>query len=279
MRKLWRGHWQRKLSALFLLVFFAVYFVFPVYWIAASSLKAEAQMFAFPPAWLFKPTVVHYREFLIEAGNLCSLKNSLIVALLNTFLSMLLGMTAAYSLSRFRFRGRGLFQGFALFLRMIPPIAIALPLFLLVRKAGLYDTHLALTLGTMVFTLPFSIWMMKGFFDGLPREIEESALIDGCTYLGVIVRVVVPLSVTSMLVTSVFCWFYTWNEFLYPLVLTESKAKTVTVIINEFLLPTGEIRWGQMFASGTTVMFPAIAFGLLVRRYFIRGITLGSVRE
>lgn len=262
-----------------MLIFFAVYFVFPVYWIAASSFKAEAQMFAIPPAWLFKPTVVHYGEFLAVIDNLYSLRNSLIVALLNTFLSMLLGTLAAYSLSRFRFRGWGLFQGFALFLRMIPPIAIALPLFLLVRKVGLYDTHLALALGTMMFTLPFSIWMMKGFFDGLPREIEESALIDGCSYLGVIVRIVAPLSVTSILVTSVFCWFYTWNEFLYPLVLAESNAKTVTVVISEFLLPSGEIRWGQMFASGTIVMFPAIAFGLLVRRYFIQGITLGSVRE
>lgn len=269
----------RAWFSLLILSLCAAYFIFPVYWIVISSFKTEAQMFATPPKWLFIPTAIHYRDFLLDSGNLRSLRNSVIVSFLNTSLSILLGTTTAYALSRFKLRGRGLLQGFILLLRMIPPISIALPLFLLVRRVGLYDTHLAVALGTMVFTFPFAVWMIKGFFEGLPREIEESALVDGCTRFKALITIVIPLSITGIVVTSIFCWFYTWNEFLLPLVLAESRAKTVTVIISEFILPTGEIRWGQMFASGTTVMLPVIAFSLIVRRYFIRGITLGSLKE
>ena len=206
-----------KVFSLLLLIFFSVFFLFPIYWIITSSLKTESQMFTPSYRWLFKPVATHYVEFFQDPNNLNPLRSSLIVSVFNTLLSITLGITAAYSLSRFSFKGKGLFGMLVLVLRMIPPVSIALPLFLVARRLGLYDTHLILILSTMIFTLPFTVWMMKGFFDSLPREIEESALIDGCSRLGVLLRIVIPLSMTGIAVTSVFCWFYVGMNFFIHL--------------------------------------------------------------
>ncbi len=259
------------------MIIILIFFSFPIYWIVASSLKHRADMFRIPPEWIFSPIITHYAEVFTNPEIQRAILNSLIIAVGNTALTLFLAIFTAYSLARFDFKMKNIISLSFLSLRMLPPIAMVVPLFLLSRNIGLYDTHIAVILATNIFTLPYAIWILKGFFESLPRELEESALIDGCSRVQAIYKIVIPLSLPGILVAGIFSFIFAWNQFQYPLILTDRFAQPMPVVIASFLLPTGHIYWGQMFATATTLAFPTIIFGLLVRKYFVTGITLGAI--
>jgi multiple sugar transport system permease protein len=187
-----------------------------------------------------------------------------------------LGALASYSLSRFKTGGEN-FSFWILSTRMFPPVAAALPLFLIFKQFKLLDTHLALIIANTIFNLPFVIWLLKGFFDELPAELEEAALIDGCSPWGAFVRVAMPLITPGLVATSLFSFIFAWNEFMFALLLTRRTVRTLTIIVPS-LVGGHEILWGEIAAIGTVAIIPGIALSLLLQRYLVRGLTLGAVK-
>jgi multiple sugar transport system permease protein len=264
-----------------LLVIAALAALLPIYWMLTISLKTEVEQFAVPPIWFFfKPTWRHYYEtfFIRPFGRY--LLTSATVALVSTALALLVGTLAAYSLARLKLPGK-LDERLSFWIistRMFPPIVTIVPLFLLMRDLRLLNTIPALVIVYTGFNLPFVVWMMRGFFEELPRDLEEAAMVDGDSRLGALRRVVLPLVAPGLAATAIFCLIICWNEFLFALILTQTDA-TIT-------LPVGiagrvtqyEIKWGAMSAAGVVAMIPILAFAMAVQRYLVRGLSLGAVK-
>ena len=272
---------EGRLLAHALAVFAALAALLPVYWMTTISLKSEVDQFSVPPRWLvFEPTLAHYRDAFVERSFGQYLVTSAVVAVLSTACALILGTLAAYALARFRLPRR-LNTRVALWIlstRMFPPIVTAVPLFLLMSDLQLLDTVASLVIVYTAFNLPFVVWMMRGFFQEIPRELEEAARVDGDTRLGALRRVILPLVAPGLAATSVFCLIISWNEFLFALTLTQTD--------NAMTLPVGiagrvtqyEIEWGVMSAAGVVAMIPILVFALAVQRYLVRGLSLGAVK-
>ena len=264
-----------------LLAGFCLFFLFPLYWVAVTALKTQADMFAMPPVyWPERITWEHFRAILFETPLGGMAWNSVVVATGSTALSLLAGTLGAYSLSRFRLPWRLNYHlsFWILSTRMFPPIVTIVPLFLILRSVDLLDTRLALVLAYSVFNLPFVVWMMKGFFDELPKELEESAMIDGDTPFGAFRRIILPLVRPGLAATAVFCLIVSWNEFLFALVLTQTDAALTLPVGIASQVTQYEIRWGAMSAAGVLAMVPLFVFALLVQHHMVRGLSYGAVK-
>jgi multiple sugar transport system permease protein len=204
--------------------------------------------------------------------------NTLIVASATTFFAITFGSLAAYAITRFRFPGTNAIPLFFLVMRMVPRIVIVLPYFVIMRQLGLLDSLTGLVLSYTSFALPFALWMMIGFFQDIPVDMEEAAMIDGCDRLAVLLRVTLPLAAPGLAATSVFAFLLGWNEFLFSLILTSSESsRTLPVVVSGFVTDRG-IMWGEMSAAGTLIALPVIAFALMVQKYIVRGLTMGAVK-
>ncbi len=264
-----------------LLVMAVIAAVAPVYWMVTISLKNEVDQFATPPRWFaFSPTLDHYRDAFLTRSFGHYLITSAMVAGLSTVCAVVIGTLAAYGLSRFRLRA-GLDRRLSIWIlstRMFPPIVSAVPLFLMMRDLRLLNTVAALVIVYTAFNLPFVVWMMRGFFQELPRELEEAAMIDGDSRLGALVRVILPLVTPGLAATAVFCLIMSWNEFLLALVLTQTDAAMTLPVGIAGRVTQYEIKWGVMSAAGVVAMLPILVFALAVQRYLVRGLSLGSVK-
>ena len=250
--------------------------LFPVLWLMQISLKTDVEAMRMPPAIFFVPTLDNYAA-IFQGRFARSFLNSLVVSLSTTLVGMLLGVPAAYALSRASF-GRS--QGLALWVlatRMAPPIAFAIPFFLAYRWLGLIDTLSGLLIIYLTFNLSLVMWMMRTFFDGIPRSLEEAAAIDGAGPLQVFYRITLPLSGPGLATTAIFCFVFAWNDFFYALVLTRSRALMAPVAIVNFMNYEGW-EWGKIGAAATMIMLPVVLFALAVRRYLIRGLTAGALK-
>lgn len=253
----------------------------PIYWMLTISLKSEVEQFASPPRWLFfSPTLSHYYEAFFTRSFGRYLLTSALVAVLSTGLSLIFGTLAAYSLARFRLP-RKLDSRLALWIlstRMFPPIVTAIPIFLLMRDLRLLNTLAALVIVYSAFNLPFVVWMMRGFFREIPRELEEAALVDGDTRLGALRRVTLPLVAPGLAATAVFCLIISWNEFLFALTLTQTDAAMTLPVGIAGRVTQYEIRWGVMSAAGVAAITPILVFALAVQKYLVRGLSMGAVK-
>ena len=205
------------------------------------------------------------------------INNSIIVVVLTTLASVLLGTFAAYGLSRFQFNRKEDVAYWILSLRMLPPIAVVIPFFLLGRFIGLLDTHLLLVIVYLSFNIPFTIWMMRGFIEDIPRELEEAAWVDGCSRFQAIRYIIFPLIAPGVAATSIFCVIQSWNEFSLAFFLTSFNARTVPTTVTFFLTVLGVI-WGEMAAVGVIATIPVLIFALIVQKYMVRGLTFGVIK-
>jgi multiple sugar transport system permease protein len=259
-----------------------IFFLFPIVWIVGISIKLPADYLNDPPIWIpSEITFRHYQSVMAEKGTL-ALSNSLIIAGTATLVSVLIGSLAAYSLARFNTGGRHL--GFWLLSqRMMPPIVLVIPFFLLLREAGKInphlgiDRHLPLIAIYAVFNLPYVIWMMRSYFASVPVEIEESAMIDGATRLGALARITLPLALPGLVATTTFAFIFAWTEFLFAVVFTRTNAVTLPVVISGFTGGQGS-NWGRACALSVVATAPVFILVLLLQRHFVRGLTLGAVR-
>jgi multiple sugar transport system permease protein len=267
-----------KYSLLVIAVLFAL---LPIYWMLTISLKAEVDQFAVPPAWFaFKPTLKHYYEtfFIRPFGRY--LLTSTIVAVVSTTFALSIGTLAAYSLARFKLPGNlgDRLSFWIISTRMFPPIVTIIPLFLMMRDLRLLNTIPALIIVYTGFNLPFVVWMMRGFFEELPRELEEAAMVDGDSRLGALVRVMLPLVTPGLAATAVFCLIVCWNELLFALILTQTDASITLPVGIAGRVTQYEIKWGAMSAAGVVAMTPILVFAMAVQRYLVRGLSLGAVK-
>lgn len=251
--------------------------LFPIVWLALTSLKTPADAFAYPPVILFSPTLANYRDVLQQTPFVRYLVNSAVVSVGAAAIAVVAGAPAAYAFARFRFTGRRALQVLILLIRMMPPIAMVLPIYVLYRQFGLIDTRVGLVLAYSTFTLPLAVFLLMSFFADLPPEIEEAARIDGCSRLGTFVRVAVPLTLPGIGATLVLAFLYAWNEYLFPVVLAGRNAQTLPVTITSFITSRG-ILWGRIAAGGTLVLIPVVVFSLLSQRALVRGLTAGGVK-
>jgi multiple sugar transport system permease protein len=253
-----------------------VLFLFPIYWLFMISFKTPAEIFAYPPVWWPKALQFANYAVLFKDGDVSVIWNSLVIAGLSTLFAMFFGTIAAYSLVRFRTGGENLAIWF-ISQRMIPPIAIVFPVFLLFVWFGLIDTYAGLVLLYTAFNLPYVIWMMRGYIAEVPVELEESALVDGCTRWQVFLRVVFPMVRTGLFATGVFTFVFAWNEFLFALVLTRTEVVTYPVQVTHYFGGQSNF-WAKIAALsvlGTLPIFIAIAS---LQRFLVRGISMGAVK-
>ena len=253
----------------------------PVYWMITISFKREVDQFALPPKWfVFTPTLEHYADAFINRSFGQYLFNSLFIAVASTVCALVIGTLAAYALARFRLPWN-LDRKLALWIlstRMFPAIVTAVPLFLIMRAVWLVNTRLSLIIVYTGLNLPFVVWMMRGFFAEVPRDLEEAAMVDGDSRMGAFWRVVLPLVAPGLAATAVFCLIVSWNEFLFALVLTQTDdAMTLPVGIAGRVTQYG-IKWGAMSAAAVVAMVPILVFALSVQRYLVRGLSLGAVK-
>jgi multiple sugar transport system permease protein len=278
--KLERMLTMKKLSLLvvYILVILAVILsIAPIVYLVITSFKEPELTFAIPPVWNFKPTLQNYNEVLGSTNFGKYFMNSVLVALTATGIALFLGTFAAYGFSRFRFRGHFWLKMSSLIPQMLPPIAIVVPLYVLFSRLDWIDTRQSLVISYLTFTIPLSIWMMTGFFDDVPIELEEAAVIDGCSRFGALMRVSLPLAVPGMAATAILAFLYCWNEFLYAVILTGREARTLPVIITSFMTNKA-VLWGRIAASGSLVLIPVLIFALLAQRYLVRGLARGAVK-
>lgn len=251
--------------------------LFPIFVLITTSLKTQAQSFSIPPVWLFIPILENYVDVLFQENFLRYLSNSISVVLISTILTLIAGALAAYSLSRFRFIGRGVFSVATLILRMIAPAVLVVPLFVLWCKFGLINTKTGLMITYTGLNLPFAIWVLRSFISEIPVELDEAALMDGCSEIGIFFRIIFPLIIPGIAAVSIFVFRIAWNEFLLALVLTNRFTRTLPVATSLYLTDHG-IQWAKLTAMGTLIALPALLFTFLAARRLIKGLTAGAVK-
>jgi len=270
-RRSWLSRHGRALTvALLLLVVLS-----PFLWLVQLAFRPAADIFE--DSLLFVPTLDGFIS-LLQGNFLKSFGNSLIASTLSTAFSMLIGVPAAYALTRWDFRGRNRIALWILVTRMAPPVAFTIPFFLAYQYLGLQDTVIGLAIVYLTFNLAIVIWLMQTFFEAVPAALEEAAWIDGCGIWQAFWSVSLPLTAPGLAATAVLCFIFSWNDFFYALILTRTNAITAPVAIVNFLQYEGW-EWTKIAASGTLVMFPVVVFTVLVRKYLVRGLTAGGIKD
>jgi len=254
-----------------------IFFLTPIFWLVLTSVKPERLIFLRYPVIIFKPLLSNYQDVFTNTYILKYFLNSLIITSLSCLLALSIGSLAAYSFSRFRIKGREDIAFWILSTRMLPPIASVIPIYLIGAHLELLDTYILMILIYAGFNVPYVVWMMRAFFADIPKEIEEAGLVDGCSRLGVLQRIVLPLSVAGLVSTAIFVFVLSINEFLYALVLTGMKTRTMPVAIAALITDRG-IQWGRMTASGTILLIPLVIFYCFIQRHLVRGLTFGAIK-
>ncbi|MEM2703799.1 MAG: carbohydrate ABC transporter permease [Candidatus Bathyarchaeia archaeon] len=262
----------------FLVAVILIIFLSPIVWTFLSAFKSRTDLFAYPPKFIFKPSFSAFAELLDpSSGFIQCLTNTLVIAASTTVIAVFVGSLMAYSIARFRYRGRKIISMQAILLTTIPGIVLIIPLFYIVNGLRLLDTIPGLILAQLSWTLPFAIWVMRGFFEELPKEVEESALIDGCTRLRTFLHITLPLALPGLIAAGVIIFLAVWNEFMFSNILTRTVAKTLTVYIAGFVTPVDTI-WEKIFAAQVIAELPVILLTIAIYKYMVRGLTFGAVK-
>jgi multiple sugar transport system permease protein len=302
---------RSKLFASAAIIIYAVISLIPLVWIFMTSFKTPQDAIAYPPKVITEQSLVGYVNLFttrsrVSPDDLAALPppqtwyeklvrdqqmilagpsrfkdryiNSLLIGFGSTFLSIVLGTLAAYAFSRFRIPGKDDWLFFILSTRMMPPIAVAIPIYLMFRDVGLNDTHIGMVLLYTVVNLSLSVWLLKGFMDEIPREYEEAAMVDGYTRWQAFLKVVLPQASTGIATTAIFCLIFAWNEYAFALLLTSGAAQTAPPFIPT-IIGEGGLDWPAMAAGTTLFLLPVLFFTILLRKHLLRGITFGAVRK
>lgn len=301
---------RQKWIAGILVVLYATITMIPLLWIIATGFKSPSDAISYPPKVFFEPMVEGYvnlfttrtrqteeylaanppqtwYEEIVRQYDMVIVGpsrygerflNSVIIGFGSTFLAVFLGTMAAYAFSRFRVPLKDDLMFFILSTRMMPPIAIAIPIFLMFRELGLSDTHLGMILLYTVVNISLAVWLMKSFIDGIPREYEEAALIDGYTRFQAFMKVVLPQAATGIASTAIFCLIFAWNEYAFAVLLTSGNAQTAPPFIPT-IIGVGGQDWPAVAAGATLFLIPVMVFTVLLRKHLLRGITFGAVRK
>lgn len=251
--------------------------VFPFYWMVTTSLKTQLVALESPPVWLFEPTLNNYREALFSDGVFRTLINSLVIAVSTTVLACILGVPAAFALARFDFRGKKDLWFWFITNRMVSPIVLALPFFLIARNLGMLDKHITLILIYLTFNLPIVIWICTDQFRSIPYDLDEAARLEGASQWRIFRSICLPLAMPGVAVSSIFSFIFSWNELMFGLVLTRNVAKTAPAMAVSFM-EGYNLPYGKIMATSTLIVIPVLIFALIASKQLVRGLTMGAVK-
>ncbi|HEX3807257.1 MAG TPA: carbohydrate ABC transporter permease [Gaiellaceae bacterium] len=273
-----RGLRQAGWNAVGLAVF--VVMVFPVFWMISTAFKSNTQIVSLTPTWLpLHPTFSHFGAAIHKPYFWDDVKNSLIIVTATVAISIVLAFLAAIALARFRFSGRKLFIVLVIGIQMLPQAGLIIPLYVVLARYHEVNALTGVVITYLTFVLPFCVWTLRGFLLGIPKDLEEAAMVDGSTRLGVFLKILLPLMGPGLVATSVFAFITTWNEYIFARVLLNDQAKqTITVWLSYFYGTSRDTDWGALMAASTLTALPVVVFFLLVQRRIAFGLTAGAVR-
>jgi multiple sugar transport system permease protein len=249
--------------------------VFVFAWMIMTGLKTGTQNISYPPEFIFTPTFENFKAVFQQHNFLYYLFNSLVIAGLATLISLILGLPAAYSIAKYR---QGKIGIMILLARMTPFVSYLLPWYIIFRYLKLIDTYTALTLTHLIITLPMVTWLMVAFFESVPADLEDAAMIDGCSRLQSFIRIVLPLVRNGIATSAIMSFIFSWNQFLFSLILSGPKTKTVPVAVYNFI-SYGKIDWAGIGAAATLIVLPVSVFAFFVRKTIVQGLTMGALKD
>ena len=258
-----------------LLLIYALFALFPLVWMIIMSLKPDSQMFT--TTFIFSPTMENYSAVFLRSDYSHFFFNNLIISILAVVLSLIVGVPAAYALARFQFKLKEDIAFTILSFRFAPEILVILPLFLIYQKTGLYDTYFGLIWVYQLITLPLLIWILRGYFEDISPDIEAAAQLDGYSWWEVFLKVLLPLVKPGLVAAGLLCFIFAWNAFTFPLLLSDAKAQTSTVVALRFLA-SDTVHYGQVAAVATISALPEVILALLIQKHLVRGLSFGAVK-
>lgn len=256
---------------------FVVWTAAPIVLMLQQSVKPTLLMFSDPPQFFFQPTAEHFIKIFTKNNIMHNMINSMIVGFSTTILCLAMGSMCSYSLARLHIPGKKLWAFFILLTRMVPVGALMMPLYVLMRKIGLANSYLAIIIAHTTLNLPFTIWMLKGFFEEIPLELEQAAQVDGCTKLKTFFKVSLPLAAPGLVATGILTLLNSWNEFMFALTLSGRATRTLPVGISSFV-GSVSIDWGGSSAAAALASVPIFIAGVFIQKYLVRGMTAGAVK-
>ena len=257
---------------------FLLAWVFPIVWSVLNSLKTEQDVLAYPPKFLFAPTLDAYRDVLFGSGSILpNLLSSFIISIGTTIVTMIMAVPAAYALARLRVPGKRFAGFYVLATQMLPPVGIIIPYFLILRNIGWIDTYQGIILIYLSFSLPFAIWLLVSYFEDIPFEMEEAAYIDGASRWKTLWRIIIPQVRGGIAVTVVFVFLNAWNEFLFAVVLSGNTVRPVTIAMFNFV-SVEQTLWTKLAAVSVLAMLPVIVLGIVAQKHIVKGLTVGAVK-
>ncbi|MCL2865944.1 MAG: carbohydrate ABC transporter permease [Lachnospiraceae bacterium] len=270
-----------KMLKTIIILVVTIVFILPFLWMISTSFKAPDEIFAAIPRWL-------PREF--GFGNYVGIwsrpnfpvfiVNSIIISVITSIISLTVAVLSGYSISRFKFRGRGFFSALLIIVQMFPSMLLLIPMFVIMQRLNLMDTHASMIIAYTTFAMPFCTWMLKGYFDTIPTSMEESARIEGCTRMGVLIRIIVPLSAPGIVTVSMFAFVLSWQEYLYALTFARTEAmRTITVGIALMQGQHGSVNWGEVMAGSLIACIPGLVLFTYLEKYLVQGFTMGAIKE
>lgn len=272
------GHVARQALLYLAAAVLVVYSVFPIYWMVASSFRPIEDLLTDPSLLPRDLTFEYYYSLLAQTDYPRQFLNSLIVALVTVALTMVLSVMIAYGVTRQRIRGKRAIIIGMLYAYMFPPLLLAIPLYTMLTYVGLNDTLLSLVISHLTITMPLGVWFLWGFFKTMPFELEEAAMVDGCTRLGAFLRVVLPLSVPGLVTVAIFAFLLSWTDYTFALVMIGSDANKTIPLGLASMIGAFDLRWGDIMAGSTLIALPLFVAFVMLSRYFIQGLTAGAVK-
>ncbi|MGB9858223.1 MAG: carbohydrate ABC transporter permease [Dictyoglomaceae bacterium] len=273
-----RKDWKLKFLIGIIITIALIWTIIPLFWILTTSFKTPTEQFMIPPTLLpRKFTLQNYVNFFTRSDLVRKFFNSVFVTTTSTITSLILGIPAAYALARFNFKHANLLSFIILLARMMPPIVMVVPFFMITRFLNLSDSYIPIIIASLFLSVPFAVWMMRGFFAEVPESIEEAAMVDGCTRFQALYKIVLPLVLPGTAATAILCAIIAWNQFLFALILTGPSTGTLPILVSMFITEKN-IDWGTMSAAAIVMVTPMVVFGLLVQNNLVRGLTVGSLR-
>jgi multiple sugar transport system permease protein len=251
-----------------------IFFLLPLLWMLLNSFKTSLGITKIPPDLVFAPTLVNYINVFQTQNFLAFFLNSFIIAAGSTFFGLVLGLPSAYSISRYSQRGLAII---ILLARMVPGISFLIPWFILYRQLHLIDTYISLILSHMLVGLPFIVWVMIPFFESIPSELDDAARVDGCSVWGTFTRVILPISGPGIVSASILAFIFSWNNFMFSIVLATNNTKTLPVAIYNFI-SYAQIDWGGLMAAAVVITLPILLIAILMQRFIVRGLTAGAIK-
>ena len=267
-----------RVTVIVLIALLLFWFDFPLFWMFLSSFKAPQEIYTLPPVFLFEPTLANYSEMIFKRGVFRFFSNSLITAGISTLIALALGSLAGYALARGRIPGKKDIAFWMITTRMAPIAVVLLPFFLIFLSLHILYTLPALIIAYISFNLPFAAWLLWGFFETVPSEIEEAGLCDGCSKFEVFWRIALPLVTPGLATTGILCFMFAWNDYMFASVFTSQQTATLPVIASSYMAGHRAVPWGQVTATGSFLFIPVLVGGILIRRYLVTGLTMGAIK-